>query len=75
MQNVFASKTLIGLRQLINYVEPNVLSRVWFILPASILSGFLDFAAVAAIGDLQVALSSSDLGNLLPGIKDFGASL
>ena len=75
MQNVFASRTLVGLRQLINYVDPNVLSRVWFILPASILSGFLDFAAVAAIGRLTGSLVGSDLENLLPGIKVFGASL
>ena len=75
MLNVFASRTLDGLRQLINYVEPNVLSRVWFILPASILSGFLDFAAVAAIGRLTGSLVGSDLGNLLPGIKVFGASV
>ena len=75
MQNVFASRTLVGLRQLINYVEPNALSRVWFILPASILSGFLDFAAVAAIGRLTGSLVGSDLGNLLPGIKVFGASV
>ena len=75
MQNVFASRTLVGLRQLINYIDPNVLSRVWFILPASILSGFLDFAAVAAIGRLTGSLVGSDLENLLPGIKVFGASL
>ena len=75
MQNVFASRTLVGLRQLINYVDPNVLSRVWFILPASILSGFLDFAAVAAIGRLTGSLVGSDLENLLPGIRVFGASL
>ena len=75
MQNVFASRTLVGLRQLINYVDPNVLSRVWFILPVSILSGFLDFAAVAAIGRLTGSLVGSDLENLLPGIKVFGASL
>ena len=75
MQNVFASKTLVGLRQLINYVEPNVLSRVWFILPASILSGLLDMAAVGAIGRLTGSLVGSDLGNLLPGIKVFGASV
>ena len=74
MQNVFASKTLVGLRQLINYVEPNVLSRVWFILPASILSGLLDMAAVGAIGRLTGSLVGSDLGNLLPGIKVFGAA-
>ena len=75
MQNVFASRTLVGLKQLINYVEPNVLTRVWFILPVSILSGFLDFAAVAAIGRLTGSLVGSDLGNLLPGIKVFGASV
>ncbi len=75
MQNVFASRTLVGLRQLINYVEPNVLSRVWFILPASILSGLLDMAAVGAIGRLTGSLIGSDLGNLLPGIKVFGASV
>ena len=75
MQNVFASRTLVGLRQLINYVEPNVLSRVWFILPASILSGLLDMAAVGAIGRLTGSLVGSDLGNLLPGIKVFGASV
>ena len=75
MQNVFASRTLFGLRQLINYVEPNVISRVWFILPASILSGLLDMAAVGAIGRLTGSLVGSDLGNLLPGIKVFGASV
>ena len=75
MQNVFASRTLVGLRNLINYVDPNVLSRVWFIFPASILSGFLDFAAVAAIGRLTGSLVGSDLENLLPGIKVFGASV
>ena len=75
MQNVFASRTLVGLRQLINYVEPNVISRVWFILPASILSGLLDMAAVGAIGRLTGSLVGSDLGNLLPGIKVFGASV
>ena len=75
MQNIFASRTLVGLRQLINYVEPNVLSRVWFILPASILSGLLDMAAVGAIGRLTGSLVGSDLGNLLPGIKVFGASV
>ena len=71
----FASRTLVGLRNLINYVDPNVLSRVWFIFPASILSGFLDFAAVAAIGRLTGSLVGSDLENLLPGIKVFGASV
>ena len=75
MQNVFASRTLVGLRNLINYVDPNVLSRVWFIFPASIFSGFLDFAAVAAIGRLTGSLVGSDLENLLPGIKVFGASV
>ena len=75
MQNVFASRTLVGLRNLINYVDPNVLSRLWFIFPASILSGFLDFAAVAAIGRLTGSLVGSDLENLLPGIKVFGASV
>ena len=52
-----------------------MLSRVWFIFPASILSGFLDFAAVAAIGRLTGSLVGSDLENLLPGIKVFGASV
>nr|WP_255599830.1 ABC transporter ATP-binding protein [Synechococcus sp. MU1643] len=66
---------MVGLRQLINYVEPNVLSRVWLIFPVSILSGFLDFAAVAVIGRLTGSLVGSDLGNLLPGIKVFGASV
>ena len=75
MKNVFASKTLDGLKQLITYVEPDILPRVWFILPASILSGFLDFAAVAVIGRLTGSLVGSDLGNLLPGIKVFGASV
>ena len=75
MQNIFASKTVVGLRQLVNYIDPNVLARVWFILPASILSGFLDFAAVAVIGRLTGSLVGSNLGNLLPGIKVFGASI
>ena len=75
MQNVFASKTIIGLRQLIKYIDPNVLYRIWFILPVSILSGFLDFAAVAVIGRLTGSLVGSDLGNFLPGIKVFGASV
>ena len=75
MQNVFASKTIIGLRQLIKYIDANVLYRIWFILPVSILSGFLDFAAVAVIGRLTGSLVGSDLGNLLPGIKVFGASV
>ena len=75
MQNIFASKTVVGLRQLIKYIDPNVLVRVWFIIPASILSGFLDFAAVAVIGRLTGSLVGSNLGNLLPGIKVFGASV
>ena len=75
MQNVFASKTIIGLRQLIKYIDPNVLYRIWFILPVSILSGFLDFAAVAVIGRLTGSLVGSDLGNVLPGITVFGASV
>ena len=75
MQIIFASKTVVGLRQLFKYIEPKVLFRVWFLLPASILSGFLDFAAIAVIGRLTGSLVGSDLGNLLPGIKVFGASL
>ena len=75
MKNVFASKTLDGLKQLITYVDPNILLRVLFIFPVSILSGFLDFAAVAVIGRLTGSLVGSDLGNLLPGIKVFGASV
>ena len=75
MQIIFASKTLVGLRQLFKYIRPKVLFRVWFLLPASILSGFLDFAAIAVIGRLTGSLVGSDLGNLLPGIKVFGASL
>ena len=75
MQNTFASKTVVGLRQLFKYIDSKVLLRVWFLLPASILSGFLDFAAVAVIGRLTGSLIGSDLGNLLPGIKVFGASL
>ena len=75
MQNIIASKTVVGLRQLVNYIDPNVLARVSFILPASILSGFLDFAAVAVIGRLTGSLVGSNLGNLLPGIKVFGASI
>ena len=75
MQNTFASKTVVGLRQLFRYIDSKVLFRVWFLLPASILSGFLDFAAVAVIGRLTGSLVGSDLGNLLPGIKVFGASL
>ena len=75
MQIIFASKTVVGLRQLFKYIRPKVLFRVWFLLPASILSGFLDFAAIAVIGRLTGSLVGSDLGNLLPGIKVFGASL
>ena len=75
MQNIFASKTLVGLNQLTKYIDPNVLVRVWFIVPASILSGLLDFAAVAVIGRLTGSLVGSNLGNLLPGIKVFGASV
>ena len=75
MQYVFTSKTLIGLRQLIKYIDANILYKIWFILPVSILSGFLDFAAVAVIGRLTGSLVGSDLGNFLPGIKVFGASL
>ena len=75
MQNIFVSKTVVGLSQLIKYIDSNVLIRVWFIIPASILSGFLDFAAVAVIGRLTGSLVGSDLGNLLPGIKVFGASV
>ena len=75
MQNTFASKTVFGVIKLIKYIEPNVLNRVWFILPASMLSGLLDFAAVAVIGRLTGSLVGSNLGNLLPGIKVFGASV
>ena len=75
MQNIFASKTVVELRKLIEYIDPKVLFRVWFILPVSILSGLLDFAAVAVIGRLTGSLVGSDLGNLLPGIKVFGASI
>ena len=75
MQNIFASKTIVELRKLIEYINPKVLFRVWFILPISILSGFLDFAAVAVVGRLTGSLVGSDLGNLLPGIKVFGASI
>ena len=75
MQNIFASKTVVGLKQLFRYIDSKVLFRVWFLLPASILSGFLDFAAVAVIGRLTGSLVGSDLGNSLPGIKVFGASL
>nr|WP_255616008.1 ABC transporter ATP-binding protein [Synechococcus sp. MU1642] len=49
--------------------------RLWFLLPVSILSGFLDFAAVAVIGRLTGSLVGSDLANILPGIKVFGASI
>ena len=75
MQNLFASKTVVGLSQLIKYIDSKVLFRLWFLLPVSILSGFLDFAAVAVIGRLTGSLVGSDLGNLLPGIKVFGASV
>ena len=75
MQIIFASKTVVGLKQLFKYIDPKVLFRVWFLLPASILSGFLDFAAIAVIGRLTGSLVGSDLGNLLPGIKVFGAGL
>ena len=75
MQNLFASKTVVGLNQLIKYIDSKVLFRLWFLLPVSILLGFLDFAAVAVIGRLTGSLVGSDLGNLLPGIKVFGASV
>ena len=75
MQNLFASKTVVGLSQLIKYIDSKVLFRLWFLLSVSILLGFLDFAAVAVIGRLTGSLVGSDLGNLLPGIKVFGASV
>ena len=75
MQNLFASKTVVGLSQLIKYIDSKVLFRLWFLLPVSILLGFLDFAAVAVIGRLTGSLVGSDLGNLLPGVKVFGASV
>ena len=75
MQNLFASKTVVGLSQFIKYIDSKVLFRLWFLLPVSILLGFLDFAAVAVIGRLTGSLVGSDLGNLLPGIKVFGASV
>tara|TARA_B100002019_G_C21248053_1_gene589459 strand:- start:19 stop:1851 length:1833 start_codon:yes stop_codon:yes gene_type:complete len=75
VQNLFASKTVVGLSQLIKYIDSKVLFRLWFLLPVSILLGFLDFAAVAVIGRLTGSLVGSDLGNLLPGIKVFGASV
>ena len=75
MQNLFASKTVAVLRQLINYIDSSVLFRLWLLLPVSICLGFLDFAAVAVIGRLTGTLVGSDLGNLLPGIKVFGASV
>ena len=55
-------------KQLLNILGPKVLFRVWFLLPASILSGFLGFAAIAVIGGTG-SLVGSDLGNLLPGLK------
>ena len=75
MQNLFASKTVVGLRQLLKYIDSKVLFRLWFLLPVSILSGFLDFAAIAVIGRLTGSLVGSDLANILPGIKVFGASV
>ena len=75
MQNLFASKTVVGLSQLIKYIDSKVLLRLWFLLPVSILLGLLDFAAVAVIGRLTGSLIGTDLGNLLPGIKVFGASV
>ena len=75
MKNIFASKTVVELRKLIEYIDPKVLFRVWFILPVSIISGLLDFAAVAVVGRLTGSLVGSDLGNLLHGIKVFGASI
>ena len=75
MQNLFASKTVVGLSQLIKYIDSKVLLRLWFLLPLSILLGLLDFAAVAVIGRLTGSLIGTDLGNLLPGIKVFGASV
>ena len=75
MQNLFASKTLAGLRQLIKYIDSNVFFSLWFLIPVSTLSGFLDFAAVAVIGRLTGSLVGSDLANILPGVKVFGASV
>ena len=75
MQNLFASKTAAGLRQLIKYIDSKVFFSLWFLFPVSILSGILDFAAVAVIGRLTGSLVGSDLANILPGVKVFGASI
>ena len=75
MQNLFASKTAAGLRQLIKYIDSKVFFSLWLLFPVSILSGILDFAAVAVIGRLTGSLVGSDLANILPGVKVFGASI
>ena len=75
MQNLFASKTVAGLRQLIKYIDSKVFFSLWLLFPVSILSGILDFAAVAVIGRLTGSLVGSDLANILPGVKVFGASI
>ena len=43
-------------------------------MPVSIFSGLLDITTVAVIGRLTGTLVGTDLINLLPGVKVFGAS-
>ena len=74
MLKIFSSETLYELRNLFRYVEKQSLIRLWIIIPVSIFSGFLDIATVAVIGRLTGTLVGTDLINLLPGVKVFGAS-
>ena len=74
MLKIFSSETLYELKNLFRYVEKESLIRLWIIIPVSIFSGFLDIATVAVIGRLTGTLVGTDLINLLPGVKVFGAS-
>ena len=74
MLKVFSSETLYELKNLFRYVEKKSLIRLWIIIPVSIFSGFLDIATVAVIRRLTGTLVGTDLINLMPGVKVFGAS-
>ena len=74
MLKVFSSETLYELKNLFRYVEKESLIRLWIIIPVSIFSGLLDITTVAVIGRLTGTLVGTDLINLLPGVKVFGAS-
>ena len=74
MFKVFSSETFNELKSLFQHVERKSLIRLWIIVPVSILSGFLDIAAVAVIGRLTGTLVGTNLINLLPGVRVFGAS-